>query len=98
MVCEIGKIFVEDSKSQRASKSHYWFKRYGNFAILPISGVVLGRVCASSLHSRLGLLEICNNQRFNLLGLSFHLALSVGAQATCFFTRLGSLAWSQQSF
>ena len=25
-------IFLGDSKSQRASKSHYWFKSYGDFA------------------------------------------------------------------
>ena len=24
--------FLGDSKSQRTSKSHYWFKSYGNFA------------------------------------------------------------------
>ena len=26
------EIFCEDSKSQRASQSHYWFKSYSNFA------------------------------------------------------------------
>ena len=28
------KLFLGDSKSQKASKSHYWFKSYGNFAEL----------------------------------------------------------------
>ena len=34
-------IYVGDSKSQRASKAHYWFKSYGyllNGWILPIGG------------------------------------------------------------
>ena len=53
------RLFHRDdklSKSQRASKTHYWFKSYGNFTdgwILPIGGVTSGRVCACSLRSRL---------------------------------------------
>ena len=53
---EDGANFLGEYKSQRASKSLHWVKRYGDFGeggILPRGGVASGGVCVCSLRGRL---------------------------------------------